>query len=95
MLETKNITATFVRDVEGFAGTARLWKLSEPVSYEEGKTTDRVITSATSVMFTGAETYIFPANAGGVVIDWLEMPGSFRGALNHEAAITRAGWEIA
>lgn len=97
------ITATFVKDVsENFTGSAKLWKLSYPVNYgwgndeeDGGKKTNYIVTSAAVVMFSGAETYIFPSDEIGNVIDWGEMNGSFRGSLDHEQAIENAGWVVA
>ena len=96
-------TATKIGPVNPSAnGNQVLWKLSEPVGYdhdwktnEPAGVTGYVITSAVVAMFTGPETYIFPADADGNVIDWGEMEGSLRGTLSHEAAILSAGWEIA
>ena len=96
------ITVTFVRKLPDWRGDARLYKLSEPVGYdrdcETGKyagTTDHVAVSAADVMFSGPETYVFPADAEGEVLDWGAMDGSFRGALDHERAIREAEWVLA
>lgn len=91
------VTATFVKDMsKNFTGTAKLWKLSEPVDSEcDNEKTNYVVTSAAIVMFSGPETYIFPADESGNVISWLEMAGSYRGGLDHEQAIENAGWVIA
>ena len=95
-------TATFVRNIIGWRGDAKLYRVAPPVSYgydsdadgAEG-TTDHVIVSAARVPFSGPETYIFAADAAGKVINWAEMPGSFRGDLDHEAALKGAGWVVA
>lgn len=94
--DTSTITATLVTATPSgrFSGDARLYRLSAPVSHEEG-VTEYVIVSAADVMFSGPETYIFPADADGNVISWLGMPGSFRGAADHEEALRRAGWAVA
>jgi len=55
---------------------------------------DYVIVSASDVMFTGPETYIFGANADGTILDWGELTGSFRGALDHAQALEGAGYTI-
>lgn len=97
------ITATKLRQVNPSAnGNQYLWHLSEPVGYgydwEKDTTksvTEYVITSAAVVFGSGPETYIFPADADGNVIDWGEMSGSIRGYLNHEMAIREAGWAVA
>lgn len=69
-------TATEVKKLDGFAGDARLFRLSEPVTYDynydtkqDEKSTEFVIVSAVNAMFTGPETYIFPANEQGEVVN--------------------------
>lgn len=59
--------------------------------------TEYVIVSAV-VAYSGPETYIFPARpssdrpGGFESINSLELPGSFRGALNHAQALDGAGY---
>jgi hypothetical protein len=93
--------ATFVREIISPAGAAqRLYRLSEPITwggdYEGGAkgTADHLIVSATVAMFSGPETYIFPANEDGTVLDWGELPGSLRGTLSHDEVLSAAGYEI-
>jgi hypothetical protein len=89
--------ATFVRQVNGFTGEARLYRLDPPLSgdySDEQHSYEYVIVSATVVLFSGPETYIFPATEAGVITSWGELPGSFQGALDHEAALARAGYEL-
>lgn len=95
-------TATKIKDLDGFAGHAALYKLSQPIKYERWGEEDEkpeqyehVIVSAASVMFSGPETYIFGANEAGEITNWTELDGSFRGGLDHEAALRGAGYEIA
>lgn len=81
-----------------------LWELSKEIvwneyekDYVEGYTPKRtkfVITSAVDVLYSGPETYMFPANEHGEIINWGEMPGSFKGEFNHEKCIIGAGWKI-
>lgn len=40
------------------------------------------------------ETYIFPADKDGNVLEWIELNGSFKGELNHERALREAGYEV-
>lgn len=54
-----------------------------------------VVVSAVCAMFTGPETYIFEADAGGGITSWTELPGSFRGGLDHAEALRSYGYEIA
>ena len=94
-------TATYIRSPEGWNGDARLYKLSEPVEYgysfdddEELPTTEFVIVSAVYALFSGPETYIFPANEDGDVLTMSEMSGSYRGGTSHETALERAGFSV-
>lgn len=95
-------TATFVKDVStDFRGTAHLFRLDPPVTYRNytidgtvALTSDHVIVSAADVPFSGPETYIFPANTAGGIADWGELEGSFRGGLDIEEALGRAGYEV-
>jgi len=43
----------------------------------------------------GLETFLFAADQRGVVLDWDELPGSFRGRLDAAEALRGAGYEIA
>jgi hypothetical protein len=53
-----------------------------------------VITSTSNVQFTGPETYMFAADEKGNIIDWCELPGSYRGELNHEKCFEEIGYKI-
>lgn len=92
-------TAAFVRTLTGFRGDARLYRVSPPMAgrswmSDETATHDYVVVSAADVMFSGPETYIFPADEDGNVVDWGEVDGSFRGALDHERALHEAGYTV-
>jgi len=82
-------TYTFVKELPGWAGDARLYRLSEPLEGHE-----YVVVSATDVVFSGPETYIFASDADGEVTNWGELDGSFRGAKDHEAALAGAGYAV-
>ena len=60
-----------------------LWRITRA----DGVTIYRVTSTAT-VMFTGPETYVFPADVLGEIMGWGELAGSLRGTLNHDVAIT-------
>lgn len=88
-LTTKNdFAVTFVKDLEGFTGTAKLWKVEPFVEYEWSEdlgrmlATDHVVTSATRSLGE-PETYAFPATPEGEVLDWGELPGSINGVMDH------------
>lgn len=88
-------TATLVCKLSGFRGDARLYSLSEPMKDDNDVEVDHVIVSAVVAFGGEPETYIFPSNAEGKVLSWLEMDGSFRGELNHAKALLDAGYTIA
>lgn len=92
-------TATFVRSLAGFTGDARLYMVSPAAEQRDWDgaleaTHDYVIVSATTVPFSGPETYIFPATPDGEVADWGELDGSYRGGLDHEEALRNAGYVV-
>lgn len=87
-------TATFIKDLRGFRGRARLYRLDPPAPDYDGNPREYVVVSAVDAMFSGPETYIFPASAEGEVVDWLEMDGSFQGDLDHERALANAGYTV-
>jgi hypothetical protein len=82
--------AELLRDVSGMRGEAKLYRLTPPLDGAEF-----VVVSAANVPCSGPETYIFPATSDGKITDFLELDGSFRGALDHERALSGAGYEIA
>jgi hypothetical protein len=92
--------AKFVKKLDGWQGDARLYRLVPPVPIvtwndEPNGAAEYVAVSANVVMFSGAETYIFHADPDGEVISWSDLPGSFRGGLDHERALRQAGYVLA
>lgn len=53
-----------------------------------------VIVSATIALFSGHETLIFAADKNGAIKNWTDLPGSFRGGLDHEQALKNAGYKL-
>ena len=53
-----------------------------------------VITSVSNVQFTGPETYMFAADEKGNIINWGELPGSYRGELNHQKCFENLDYKI-
>ncbi len=90
-------TARYIKRLEGFTGDAALYELNPPLETFNGKNAYTfVAVSATIVQFGmgGPETYIFGADEDGEILDLSELPGSFRGGLDHAAALESAGYEI-
>jgi hypothetical protein len=96
-------TAHHVRDLTE-DGSVALYRMSPPMlnerfDHETGEyieTRDEyVVASAVTVFWSGPETYLFSADEDGEVTDWVELAGSFRGALDHAKALAGAGYVIA
>ena len=79
----------FVSKIKDINSRQTLWKAEPPLDGNE-----YIITSASDVMFTGAETYIFPADKDGNITDWCELRGSYRGELNHKRCFSNIGYCI-
>ena len=89
-------TATIIKDcLPGLVGHASLYRLSEPLEGHEF-----VVASAVTIDLSiigrasEPETYLFPADESGAITDWLELPGSQKGTLEHADALRDAGYEI-
>jgi hypothetical protein len=83
-------TAREIRNIKGWTGDARLYELSVPL---EGFI--KVVVSATNTVFGSPETSIFGCNSEcgeNLDVDFGELPGSIRGALDHEGTLASAGY---
>ena len=81
--------ATFIKDLEGFNGEGKMYRLDPPLDGNEF-----VAVSAVNAMLSRPDTYIFPWDENGSVTCWGELEGSCRGSLDHDQAIRNAGYEI-
>ena len=89
----KEMIATKIKELTNFQGHAALYHLSEPLEDYDGNAHEWVVVSAANIPFDGGcETYIFPANSEGIVLDWGEMPGSIKGVYHHATALETAGY---
>ena len=93
-------TATFIKWLTDWRGHAALFKLSEPAQVdwyleedEEPTYTDYVVVSGVVAFLGEAETLIFPADKEGEVPSMTEMPGSFRGSIDHDKALEGLGYQ--
>ena len=86
--------ATFIKQLQGFTGDARLYKLDTPLKTDFSERVEYVVVSATSLYGT-PETYIFSSDESGKILDWQELDGSFKGSFDHEKALRNAGYEVA
>ena len=89
--------AIFIRNINNNKADQKLYKVDPPMmmGWDRDKTpVDYVIVSGAYFPYSGPETYIFPANEEGGIIDWTELDGSFRGYIDHEVALENAGYSV-
>ena len=53
-----------------------------------------LMTSTPKGVIGGPETYIFGADVHGTIVSWMDLPGSFKGSMDHAKALRNAGYEI-
>ena len=68
--------------------------VSAVVADDPVKEYEYVIVSAVVADYSGAETYIFPADAEGNAESMFELPGSQRGTLSHVKVLNDAGYTV-
>jgi hypothetical protein len=76
--------AKYIVTLDGFRGNAALYELGR---------NRFVVVSAICNEF-GTETYIFESNCSGVVADWSELQGSYKGGMDHATALRGLGYEL-
>lgn len=86
--------AHYIKRLDGFSGTAELYRMSPPLLDYDGTEHEFVAVSATVAPFSGPETYIFPADEEGNVTGWGELPGSCRGTLDIEGVLEGEGYVV-
>ena len=89
--------AYFVRDIAEWRSDAKLFRLSEPMAdykWHDDPVKEYEIVSAVVADYSGAETYIFPADAEGNAESMFELPGSQRGTLSHVKVLNDAGYTV-
>lgn len=90
--ETRPI-ATFILDLptSPTGAIGKLYKLSKNGSINN----EYVVVSSVFAFDTSQEeTLIFAADETGKIIDWNDLPGSYRGGMDHELALQNAGYKI-
>ena len=95
-MNEKGIAALIRRGLLGFVGHASLYEVLPGVAYDADgvtHTTNYVIVSAV-YDYLNNETFIFPADESGSVIDWGELDGSLRGTTSHRKALEGAGYNV-
>lgn len=81
-------TATFIKQMEGWNGDAKLYRMDPPYDSHT-----HVVVSAVENEYVH-ETYIFPCNAEGKDVDYMELEGSTRNTTSHSYVLTIIGYDI-
>ena len=87
-------SAVAVRSIKEAKGTACLYKLSEPLGGYEYVVVSAAKDGTDHFNQTIGETFIFGSDETGKVISFLELPGSYKGGLDHQKALNDAGYDI-
>ena len=93
-------TALFIKNLRDFIGQASLYRLDTPIAYRSLWDDDAhhtqfvVVSSIDTPPEEGPETFIFPALKDGTVINFCDLPGSYRGGMSHVTALNGAGYEV-
>ena len=87
-------SAVAVKNIKEARGRACLYRLSEPhVGYEYVVVSAAKDHKDTYNNIVG-ETFIFGSDETGKVKSFLELPGSYKGGLDHQKALNDAGYDI-
>lgn len=86
MMNKSNKNAFKIKDI---LHTKILWEVLPRIDGNK-----YVITSTSSNMITGLETYMFAADEEGNIIDWGELEGSYRGSLDHKKCFQNIGYSV-
>jgi hypothetical protein len=89
----RTMKAIFLNDLPDWQGDAKLFKVDPVIRYSGACATDHVVVSKVNHAFAH-ETYIFPANSVGEVIDWVELEGSACGEHSHDDVLRSLGYEV-
>ena len=98
--------ATFIRNLErNFQGDERLYRVDSPVEYVDqydyeidrpykNRVTHYLVVCADEDMFSDPEVRIYPSDEQGNILCWYSRGGPCRGGINHDEALTRAGYAV-
>ena len=95
-MNEKGIATLIREDLPEFVGHASLYRIFPEAAYHADgvkRATNYVIVSAVHD-HPIVETFIFPADESGSVIDWGELDGALRGTTSHRKALEGAGYNI-
>ena len=87
-------SAVAIKSVKEAKGRACLYRLSDPLMGYEYVVVSAAKDARDSHDQVVGETFIFGSDESGKVKSFLELPGSYRGGLDHQKALNDAGYDI-
>ena len=87
-------SAVAVKNIKEAKGRACLYKLSEPLVGYEYVVVSAARDHTDSYNNLIGETFIFGSDESGKIRSFLELPGSYKGGLDHQKALNDAGYDI-
>ncbi len=102
-MKTKMGQAHFIKDLNHPVADQKLYRLDPPLRVDRvfngARWVEYILVSAAVVpehlsTFNGPEVLIFVANYNGSILSKVDLPGSYRGGLDHAEALRRAGYEV-
>jgi len=87
-------SAVAIKNVKEAKGRACLYRLSDPLMGYEYVVVSAAKDARDSHDQVVGETFIFGSDESGKVKSFLELPGSYRGGLDHQKALNDAGYDI-
>ena len=87
-------SAVAVKNIKEALGRACLYRLSEPLSGYEYVVVSAATDSKDVYNNSVGETFIFGSDECGKIKSFLELPGSYKGGLDHQKALNDAGYDI-
>lgn len=87
-------SAIAVKNIKEARGRACLYKLSDPLSGYEYVVVSSANDCTDAYENSTGETFIFGSDECGKIKSFLELPGSYKGGLDHQKALNDAGYDI-
>jgi hypothetical protein len=87
-------SAVAVKSIKEAKGVACLYKLSEPLVGYEYVVVSAARDASNNYEEQIGETFIFGSDESGKIKSFLELPGSYKGGLDHQKALNDAGYDI-
>ena len=87
-------SAVAIKNLKEAKGRACLYKLSDPLMGYEYVVVSAAKDARDNHDQVVGETFIFGSDESGKVKSFLELPGSYRGGLDHQKALNDAGYDI-